>query len=207
MALTKAQVTEILSAAGVDSEHMGGAVSKIMDGHVSSINALREDVTKYKADADKLPDIQKELDGYKAKDGEGWEQKAKDFEKKYNDLVSDNTAKATQAAKEKAVRAFYQSKNITGDNLEIAMLSSGEAMKGLEMDGEKIKDTAALDALVGGTLAKLVTTTKVTGANTETPPPGAPKKTYTTADIAKMSTAEINQNWDDIKASLKTNGG
>jgi hypothetical protein len=199
MALTR----KSLKAMGLTDEQ----VDSIIEMHSETVDGLKADVQKFKGDAEKLPGIQKELDELKAKGDGGWEKKAKDFEKKYNDLVSDNTAKAAQAAKEKAVRAFYQSKNITGDNLEIAMLSSGETMKGLEMDGEKIKDTAALDALVGGTLAKLVTTTKVTGANTETPPPGASKKTYTTADIAKMSTAEINQNWDDIKASLKTNGG
>ena len=50
MALTKAQVREILSAAGVTSEHMSDAVDKIIDSHLTSLNALREYVAKYKAD-------------------------------------------------------------------------------------------------------------------------------------------------------------
>ena len=66
MALTKAQVREILSAAGVDSEHMGEAVEKIIDGHVASVNALREEIDTLKADAGKLADVQKELDTAKA---------------------------------------------------------------------------------------------------------------------------------------------
>ena len=70
MALTKAKVREILSAAGVDSEHSHDAVEAIIDGHLSSIEALREEVAKYKEEAEKLPAVQKELDGFKK--GEDW---------------------------------------------------------------------------------------------------------------------------------------
>ncbi len=43
MALSKAKVREILSEAGVDSEHMTAAVESIIDGHTASISALREE--------------------------------------------------------------------------------------------------------------------------------------------------------------------
>jgi len=170
MALTKAQVREILSAAGVDSEHMKEAVDRIIDGHVASVDALREDVSKYKAGAEKLADVQKELDGLKKLDGAGWKAKAEDWEAKYNDLVSANTEKETRAAKEAAVRAYYQSKGITGKALEIAMRGSGPEIAALELADGKIKDTSPLDSLVAGDFSGLVGRTTTQGAPTANPP-------------------------------------
>ena len=71
-------------------------------------------------------------------------------------LLRNITAKESKAAKEKAVRAYFESKNITGANLDLAMRGCGEEMAALELDGEKIKDTKALDALVDGTYKGLV---------------------------------------------------
>ena len=100
MALTKAQVREILSSAGVDAEHMSDAVDRIMDGHVTSINALREERDSYKADAEKLPGVQKELDEAKSKGDPEWQKKYEDehtaFEQYKDQVKSDeqNRAKA-----------------------------------------------------------------------------------------------------------------
>lgn len=172
MALTKTQVREILSAAGVDSEHMKEAVDKIIDGHLASVEALREDISKYKPDAEKLKDIQKELDNMKKLDGAGWKAKAEDWEKKYNDLVSANTAKEAKAAKESAARAYYESKGITGKALDIAMRGSGAEIEALELEDGKIKDAGALEALVKGDFSGLVGQTVTKGADVATPPAG-----------------------------------
>ena len=74
MALTKTQLKEILSSAGVSAENAEVAIGKIMDGHIASVNALREerdelkkDVDEYKAKAQKLEGVQKELSELKAK--------------------------------------------------------------------------------------------------------------------------------------------
>lgn len=170
MALTKAQVREILSAAGVDAEHMKDAVDRIIEGHVSSVEALKEERDAYKADAIKLPDVQRELDGLKAMDGAGWKTKAEDWERKYNGLVNANAEKESKAAKEAAARAYYESQGITGKSLDIAMRGSGAEIEALELADGKIKDAAALEALVKGDFSGLVSTTTTTGANTANPP-------------------------------------
>ena len=206
MALTKAQVREILSAAGVDREHMSDAVDKIIDGHLASINVLREEVDKYKSDAEKLAGVEKELNDLKAMGDGGYKEKYEKEHKAFEDYKADVTAKESKAAKEKAVRAYFESKNITGANLDLAMRGCGEEMAALEMDGEKIKDTKSLDALVDGTYKGLVSTTQTKGANPANPPANPPAKNYTTADIKNMSAAEINANWDSIKASLNQKG-
>lgn len=93
MALTKAQVREILSTAGVASEKMDDAVEKIIEGHVTSITALREDIAKYKADAEKLPSVQKELDELKS---------GEDYKAKYDREHSDFEAYKASVQKEKS---------------------------------------------------------------------------------------------------------
>lgn len=170
MALTKAKIREILSAAGVDAEHMKDATDKIIDGHLASVDALREEIAKYKPEAEKAGSIQKELDALKKFDGAGWKEKAESWEQKYNDLVQENTAKEEKAAKEAAVRSYYESKGITGKALEIAMRGSGTEIAALALENGKIKDTAALDTLVSGDFSGLVGQTHTEGANTATPP-------------------------------------
>ena len=180
MALSKAKVREILSAAGVDSEHMSTAVDAIIDGNVASIEALREDVAKYKADAEKLEAVQKELNALKANTGDDWKSK---YENEHNDFETYKkgvTEKETKAAKEKAVKAYFEGKNITGANLDSAMRGCRDEIGAIELDGDKIKDTAALDALVGGTFAGLVVTKSVQGAQTANPPANNGGKSYKT---------------------------
>ena len=50
------------------------------------------------------------------------------------------------------------------------MRGCGTEMAALEMDGEKIKDTKSLDALLTGTYKGLISTTRIKGANPATPP-------------------------------------
>ena len=198
MALTR----KSLKAMGLTDEQ----VDSIIEMHTETVDGLKEQVKTYKADAEKLPSVQKELDDLKAAGDGGWEEKAKDFEKKYNDLVAENKNKETKAAKESAAKAFFESKGITGNSLEIAMRGSSAEIAALDLDGEKIKDSSALDALVNGTFKALVSTTTTKGANIPNPPVTTPNKAYSADDIRKMSPAEINKNWDSIKASLNGKG-
>lgn len=69
MALTNEQVREILTAAGVDEEHMKDAAEKIIGRHLESVNALRLDVEKYRTDAEKLPGTLQELETLKKSNG------------------------------------------------------------------------------------------------------------------------------------------
>ena len=198
MSLTR----KLLKGMGLTDEQ----VDSIIEMHSETVDGLKEQVKTYKADAEKLPNVQKELDDLKAAGDGGWEEKAKDFEKKYNDLVAENKNKETKAAKESAAKAFFESKGITGNSLEIAMRGSSAEIAALDLDGEKIKDSSALDALVNGTFKALVSTTTTKGANIPNPPVTTPNKAYSADDIRKMSPAEINKNWDSIKASLNGKG-
>ena len=162
MALTR----KLLKGMGLTDEQ----VDTIIEAHTDTVDGLKADVSRYKSDAEKLPGVQKQLDDLKAAGDGGYKEK---YEKEHSDFEafkSDITAKETKAAKEKAVRAYFESKNITGANLDLAMRGCGTEMAALEMDGEKIKDTKSLDALLTGTYKGLISTTKTKGANPATPP-------------------------------------
>lgn len=162
MALTR----KLLKGMGLTDEQ----VDTIIEAHTDTVDGLKADVSKYKADAEKLSGVQKELDDLKAAGDGGYQEKYEKEHKDFEDFKANITAKESKAAKEKAVRAYFESKNITGANLDLAMRGCGEEMAALELDGEKIKDTKSLDALVDGTYKGLVSTTQTKGANPATPP-------------------------------------
>lgn len=155
-----------LKAMGIDEEK----IDEIISMHSETVDGLKADVSKYKADAEKLPSVQKQLDDLKAAGDNGYQEKYEKEHKAFEDFKANVAAKESKAAKEKAVRAYFESKNITGANLDLAMRGCGEEMAALEMDGEKIKDTKSLDALVDGTYKGLVSTTQTHGANPANPP-------------------------------------
>ena len=198
MSLTR----KLLKGMGLTDEQ----VDTIIEAHTDTVDGLKEQVKTYKADAEKLPNVKKELDDLKATGDGGFKEK---FEKEHSDFENFKKTiqeKETKAAKESAAKAFFESKGITGNSLEIAMRGSSAEIAALDLDGEKIKDSSALDALVNGTFKALVSTTTTKGANIPNPPITTPNKAYSADDIRKMSPAEINKNWDSIKASLNGKG-
>lgn len=148
---TRAEIRNILGEACTEEIE-----NRLVALHLGVVDPLKDDLTKYRADAEKLPGVQKELDDLKAAGDGGYKEKYEKEHSAFEAFKTDITAKESKAAKEKAVRAYFESKNITGANLDLAMRGCGEEMAALELDGEKIKDTKSLDALVGGTYKGLV---------------------------------------------------
>ena len=182
MALTKAQVREILSAAGVTSEHISDAVDKIIDGHLTSINALREDVAKYKSDAEKLPAVQKELDDMKANSNDDWKEKHDRLKDEFDKYKNDVLAKETKAAKEAAYRAILKDANLSEKGIEKAVKYAEWDKIELGEDG-KLKGANDHIKAVRDEWAEYVTTTTTTGAKTSTPPANTGGAKLTKAEI------------------------
>ena len=161
--------------------------NRLMAMHLGVVDPMKDDIARYKADAEKLGEVQSELDALKEKGDGGYKDKYEKEHKAFEDYKSDILAKETGAAKEKAVRAYFEGKNIRGNNLEIAFRGSRDEIAGIELDGEKIKDTSKLDALVSGTFADLASTQTVVGAKPVNPPAnngGQEKKPSRAAQLA-----------------------
>lgn len=207
MALTKAQVREILSAAGVDSEHMADATDKIINGHTDSINALRDEisglkdeVTKYKADADKLPSVQKAYDELKASSDTD-----KDYDKlkeEFDQYKADVEATKTKTAKTEAFKAILRDAGIDSKRIDTIVKVSAEAIESVELDDAgKAKNAKDISKTVETEWADFKVIEGKQGAHTPTPP-AKEIKSFSRDDIRKMTPKEINDNWESIKTSL-----
>lgn len=177
MALTR----KLLKGMGLTDEQ----VDTIIEAHSDTVDGLKNDIARYKADADKLPGVQKELDTLKAAGDGGWQEKYNNVKTDFDNYKADVTARETKAAKERAAKAYYEDKGITGKSLDIALRGSAQEIDALELDGENIKDTSALDELIAGTFSTLVSTTETRGAQTATPPANNQGGHMTKADIYK----------------------
>lgn len=162
MALTR----RALKAMGIEDEK----IDEIIAMHTETVDGLKADVAKYKADAGQLPEVQRELDTLKAAGDGGWKEKYDNVKKEFDTYKQDVSKRESAAAKEKAARVYYESKGITGKSLDIAIRGSGAEIDALELEDGKIKDAKALDELISGTFAGLVSTTETRGANTSNPP-------------------------------------
>lgn len=145
MALTR----KLLKGMGLTDEQ----VDTIIEAHTDTVDGLKADIGRYKADAD---------GGYKAK----YEKEKKDFQ----DFKDGVAAKESAAAREKAARAYFQSKGIPAESMGLVIRGARAEIDGLKLDGESIKDTAALDGLLSGDYKGLIGKTTTTGTQTQTPP-------------------------------------
>jgi len=177
MALTR----KSLKAMGLTDEQ----VDSIVEMHAETVDGLKDQLKTAKEKANKLDGVEKELNDLKAQGDGGYKEK---YEKERDDFKAykaDVERKASHASKEKAVKAYLESKNITGANLDIAMMAVSGSVDGMELDGEKLKDTKPLDDLIGGKLSGLVVKTETKGAQTATPPANNGGGNLTRADLYK----------------------
>lgn len=186
MALTR----KFLAALGIEADK----VDEIINAHTEVTDGLKEQLKAAKEDADKLKDVQKELDDLKADIKNNYKSKADydKLDKEFKDYKTDVTGKEAAAAKEKAVRAYFENKGIKGANLEIAIKGSKDEIAAIELDGEKIKNAKALDDLINGTFKALVSKSEQRGAGTNNPPGNGGKSGTKTKDeiIAMKDPAE-----------------
>ena len=133
-------------------------IESVIAAHSETVSALKQKYSELEAkyssvkeNADRLPSVQKELDDLRKEDYKG----------KYDNLFASVEKGKARAAKETAVKAYYEGKNIRGQNLTIAM--RGTDFDALQLDESgNLADTASLDALVDGDFRPLVTSARRT---------------------------------------------
>ena len=196
MAITR----KLLKGMGLTEEQQ----DTIIEAHTDTVNGLKADVERYKADAEKLPAVQKELDEIKG-NGEGgykekYEAEHKAFET-YKKAV--DTEKAT-AAKEKAVEAVLKKIGVSEKRLQsVAKLAKADGLlDALELDEDgTVKDADKLEKSLKDGYSEYITTTSTKGADTATPPANSGGAKLTMADIYKKD--EKGRYVMDYEARLK----
>lgn len=86
-----------LRAMGIDDEK----IEEIIAAHSETVNSLKDEIAKYKADAEKLPELQKRLD---ALENNHLQDDYDALKKEYEDFKNDVKNKETRVAKETAYR-------------------------------------------------------------------------------------------------------
>lgn len=182
MALTR----KLLKGMGLTDEQ----VDTIIEAHGDTVDGLKEDIKRYKADAEKLPGVQKELDDLKKDNGDDfkarYEKERQDFQA-YRDGIA---KKEAAAAKEKAARAYFESKGIPAKSMGLVIRGAKGEIESLELDGEKIKDASALDSLLDGDYKGLIGKVKESGTNTQNPPETSGSKMTKEQIMAIKDTAQ-----------------
>lgn len=189
MAVTRS----FLKGMGLSDEQVGA----IIEEHTNTVNGLKEARDTYKADAEKLTAVQKQLDELKANSGDDWKEKYNTLKKTFDDF---KTESANHAKAEKIKAAYAQLlKDANVDSKRIDAILKITDMSGMSLDESgKLVDADKLSASIKSEWGAFIQTTGVKGSSVETPPENHSGTTMTRADVYakdekghyKLSTAE-----------------
>jgi hypothetical protein len=183
-AKTLAITRKLLKGMGLTEEQQ----DTIIEAHTDTVNGLKADVDRYKADAEKLPGVQKELDDLKGKGDDGYKEKYESEHKAFEDYKTSVAAEKTTAAKEKALETALKKVGIADKRLQsVARLCKGDGLLDkLELDEDgTVKDAAKLEKSLKDGYGEYITTTSTQGANTPNPPANSGGAKLSMADIYK----------------------
>lgn len=183
MSLTR----KMLKAMGIEEEK----IEQIIEAHTETVSALKDERDSYKEDAEKLADVQKELNTAKekiAKHGDGETVSKTEFDelkKEYEDYKKNITAKETRTAKVNAFRELLKAAGVSDKRFDTVIKVSD--IDGLELDKDgKIKDADKITENIKTEWADFIPTTTVVGANTANPPATTGGSFKTRAEIMKI---------------------
>lgn len=182
-----------------DLEIPAEKIDAIMNMHVDVVNEIKDERDKYKEDAEKLTEVQKQLDEAK-KAAEAKKPDESEWEKKYNDTKKelDDFKAASKAKDEKAAKTAEYKRLII--EAGIPEKRAAAILKVADIDSLKIdKDGKAEDAdkiieSIKTDYSDFVVTKTEAGANTAQPPAGTTTDGIKTKDeIMKMTDANARQ--------------
>ncbi len=164
MALTR----KSLKAMGLTDEQ----VESIIEMHTETTDGLKADVSKYKTDAEKLVEVEKELEALKAKGDDGYKEKYEKERKAFEDFKTEQTNKETRAAKEKAFRELLVSVGVSEKRVDSIIRVTD--LEKVELEEGKIKGADELANNIKTEWADFIVSTQTKGADTHNPPTNNP---------------------------------
>lgn len=170
---------KMLKALNIDEN----AIEQIMDAHLEVVDSLKA----YKDDAEKLPNVQKELDDLKK---ENWKQKYEDEHSSFESYKTSQNEKEKNTAKETAFRKLISEAGISDKRVETVLKATGIKDITLDDDGN-IKDGENLKKTIRDSWSEFVVQNSTGGAST--PSAGGNGGTMTKADIMKIKDSHERQ--------------
>lgn len=181
MALTR----KLLKGMGLTEEQ----IDSVIDAHTETVDGLKKQIDDMKADAEKLKDVQKELDGLKS--GKDWKAEYDKLDKDFKSFKSDTEAKETASAKREALRQIAKDAGLSEAGVNKAVKYTDLANVELDKDGnaknaDKLKDDLKSE------WGDYVATTQTRGANVANPPANG-KATRTKDEILAIKDTSERQ--------------
>lgn len=167
MALTR----KFLSALGIEADK----IDEIIDAHTETVNALKEERDTYKADAEKLPGVQTELDALKEaaeKNGDNpYKAQYDDLKAEYDKYKEDVEAERTDAKKKACYTELLRDAGVSEKRIGSVLKVSDFAKYELTKEGT-LKDSDAITEAIKKEWADFIVTEEKKGAETNNPPAG-----------------------------------
>ena len=189
MALTR----KFLSALGIDD----AKVDEIIQAHSDTVNGLKDEIEKYKADAEKLPAVEKELKELKDANAEyegknPYKVKYEALKEEYAEYKKGIDEKETKAKKESAYKALLKEAGVSDKRIDSVLKVSD--IEGLELDDEgKAKNSADLVKSIKEEWSDFIVSEGKGGAPTATPPAGNGKSYKSKEEIYAIKDASERQ--------------
>ena len=165
MALTR----KMLKAMGIEDEK----IDQIIEAHTETTDGLKEEAARYKSEADKVPDLQKDLEeaqeAAKAADtGDEYKDKYEEAQRKYEEFKEQ--VEADKAAAEKA--SLYRSLLLAAgvDEKRVDAVLKVTDLESVEVEDGKIKGAEELTEGIKSEWSAFIATEGAKGANVANPP-------------------------------------
>lgn len=182
MALTR----KFLAAMGIETDK----IDEIIAAHAETVDGLKEELKQYKADAAKLPEVQRELE--QAKEAAKNSGDAAKIQKAFDDYKAEVEAERSKAAKKAAYEKVAKDAGLSEAGIAKAVKYANWETVELDDKGN-IKDPKALIKALKEEWPEHISKTSEKGAETPNPPGGTGKSYSSKADIMKIKDAAERQ--------------
>ena len=157
---------KFLEGMGIDEKQ----VESIIEAHSETVNGLKADRDKYKEQAGKVADLQKQLEEAEAASGSGdeWEQKYQDEHQAFEDFKAQVETEKAEADKAQAYRGMLMAAGIDPKRIDAIMRVTD--LSQVEIEDGKLKDTEKLQESAKQEWADFVVKSNTQGSNPANPP-------------------------------------
>lgn len=159
-------------------------VSAVIEAHIETVDALKEDLENYKEKADELKKVEKELSDLK-KDGGEWREK---YEKEHSDFETYKKDQEIKDTQRKVKGAYLKLLKDTGiDEKRIDTVMRGAELDNITLDKDgNIEGADKLQESIKNEWSAFIVSESKKGAGTETPPKNTGGKVTKQEEIYKM---------------------
>lgn len=181
MALTR----KFLKALEID----GDKAEQIIEAHAETVDGLKESLAAAQADAEKLPDLQRQLEAaqadLEATKKDSYKVKYEGVKEEFETYKAEQAKRETRTAKETAYRALLKEAGVSDKRIESVLKVSD--VDGVELDESgHIKDADSRREAIKQEWSDFIVTTEVHGAVTPQPPMNTDGHTMTKEEIMNI---------------------